>query len=173
MFGAGLLLTSGIAAAGAESGFYLGGSVGSSSMDVSTENVSFNGDDTAYKAFVGYNFGWIPLVDFAVEGSYLDFGSVSSPQISNNDVSITGWDLLGLVGFKLGPVGLFGKAGVIEWSSNSDALQSGLDASGNDPAYGIGLKFTLWSIGVRAEYELFQTDATDIGLASVGATWTF
>jgi hypothetical protein len=170
---AALLLTSGIAAAGAESGLYLGGSLGTTSVDVDTGTVEFDDDDTGYKIFAGYNFGLIPLLDLAVEGSYVDFGEVSSSQIGNADVGITAWDAFGVAGFKLGPIGVFGKVGMIAWESESDAVQEELDDSGSDPAYGIGARFQLGSVSLRAEYEIFDTDAADIDYFSVGAAWTF
>jgi hypothetical protein len=170
---AALLLTSGVAAAGAESGLYLGGSLGTTSVDVDTGTVEFDDDDSGYKIFAGYNFGLIPLLDLAIEGSYVDFGEVSSAEIGNADVGITGWDAFGVAGFKLGPIGVFGKVGMIAWESESDAVQDELDDSGSDPAYGIGASFQLGSLAFRAEYELFDTGDADVDYFSVGAAWTF
>jgi len=168
-----LLLTPGIALAGAESGFYMGGSLGSANLDISTTDVNIDDDDTAYKIFAGYNFGLIPLIDLAVEGSYVDLGEASSVQIGDSNVGVTGWDVFGLAGFKLGPIGLFGKAGFIDWDSESDIFQDQLDDSGTDPAYGIGARFQIGSASVRAEYEWFELDIGDIEYLSVGASWTF
>ena len=70
--GAVLLFLSSLAWAGSESGLYLGGSLGSADLDVSSPTVNFNDDDTGYKIFAGYNFGLIPLIDLAIEGSYVD-----------------------------------------------------------------------------------------------------
>ena len=110
------LLVSGTAWAGGESGLYLGGSVGSAGLDVSDGSVEYDDDDTAYKIFGGYNFGIVPLINLAIEGSYVDFGT-GEGNISGNraETSVTGWDLFGLVGVNLGPVSLFGKAGAIRW----------------------------------------------------------
>lgn len=170
---AALLLMSGIAYAGADSGLYLGGSLGTTSVDVDTGTANFDEEDSGYKIFAGYNFGLFPLIDLAVEGSYVDFGEVSSAQIGNADVGISGWDAFGLAGFNLGPIGLFGKMGMMAWESESDAVQKGLDDSGSDPAYGVGARFQLGSVSLRAEYEIFETDAADIDYFSVGAAWTF
>lgn len=152
--------------AGSESGLYLGGSLGTVSQDVSTADVSFDDDDTGYKIFAGYNLGLIPLIDLAIEGSYVDFGKVTS---SGFDFETTAWSAFGLAGFKLGPIGLFGKLGMFMWDSES----SGGDDSGSDPAYGVGARLQLGSIALRAEYELFDTDTVDIDFFSVGAAWTF
>ena len=174
LFCANLILTlSGTAIAGQESGIYLGGSLGWSGLDVSEEGVDFDDDDYGYKIFAGYNFGIIPLIDVGVEGSYVDFGEASSVQIQNQDVGVTAWDLFGVGCVNLGPVGLFGKVGYAWWNSDSDVFQGILDKSGNDMVYGVGLRFQIGSIAVRAEYELFDTDAVDIDYVSVGASWTF
>lgn len=172
-FAAVLLTTSGIATAGSESGLYLGASLGSSSIDFNVDNVDLNDDDTAYKIFLGYNLGLIPFIDLAIEGSYVDFGSASSIDVGNTDVGVTGLSAFGLAGFKLGPIGLFGKAGFINWDSESDVLQAQLDDSGSDPAYGIGARFQLGSLAIRAEYEIFDIDTVDIDYYSVGVAWTF
>lgn len=168
-----ILSMSGVASAGQESGFYLGGSLGSATIDVSKDSFNFDDDDLGYKIFAGYNFGIIPLIDLGIEGSYVDFGEASSVQILNQDVGVTGWDLFGVGAVNLGPIGVFGKVGQIWWSSDSDVFQAILDKSGNDMAYGIGLRFQLGSLAFRAEYELFDIDVADVDYISAGVSWTF
>ena len=169
-----LLLVSGTAWAGGESGLYLGGSLGSASLDVSDGGVAYDDNDTAYKIFGGYNFGIIPLINLAIEGSYVDFGTARGNVSGNSvDTSVTGWDLFGLVGVNMGPVSLFGKVGAIRWDGESSYLaQSGND-SGTDPAYGVGLQLQLGSFAIRTEYELFTVNKVDIGFASAGVSYTF
>ena len=168
-----LLSLPSLATAGAKSGPYLGASLGQASLDFSTNIVDFSDDDTTYKIFAGYNFGIIPLVDLAIEGSYVDFGEASSSKILNEDVGVTGWDVFALAGFKLGPIGLFAKVGAIYWDSKSDVIPNVLDDSGTDMAYGIGARFQIGPISVRAEYEFFDINIVDVGYYSVGAAWTF
>jgi outer membrane immunogenic protein len=166
------LLVSGTAWAGAESGLYLGASGGSAGIDVSDGTVSYDDSDTAYKIFAGYNFGIIPLINLAVEGSYVDFGTAKGNVLGSTvETSVTGWDLFGLVGVNLGPVSLFGKVGAITWDGKTNYPTSG--DSGTDPAYGVGVQFQISSIAIRAEYELFQLDKVDIGFASAGVSFTF
>lgn len=171
--GLALLAIPGMAIAGAKSGPYIGASVGQASLNFSKGIVDFDDDDTAYKIFAGYNFGVVPLVDLGVEGSYVNFGEASDIEIFDEDVGVTGWDVFGVAGLKLGPFGLFGKIGAIYWDSKSDVIQDVLDDSGTDMAYGIGARFQIGPISVRAEYELFDIDIVDIGYYSVGAAWTF
>jgi len=151
-----------VASAGADSGFYIGGGVGDASVDID----DFDESDSAYKIFGGYNIGFIPLVDFAVEASYVDFGN---PGNSSANVEITGINAFGLAGLSFGPFGVFAKAGMMDWDVDS----SGGSDSGTDPAYGVGARFSLGSFAVRAEYELYDVDRADVEMLSVSAVFTF
>lgn len=155
------------AIAGADSGFYIGGSAG----DATVESGPFDESDSAFKVIGGFNFGIIPLLDVAVEASYVDFGK---PARNNSSIEVTGLDAFGLAGLSFGPFGLFAKAGMISWDADSSAGTVSSSDSGTDPAYGLGARFALGPISVRAEYELFDLkDEVDIELLSVGATYTF
>lgn len=175
-----LMGTSSWAIAGSESGFYIGGSTGTASIDYSENDpdvgeINFDDDDTGYKVFAGYNLGLVPFLNLAVEGSYVDFGSqegeiASIPGFSIDTTAFAGF---GLVGFDLGPVGLFAKAGMFSWDVDFDTPLGSVSESGTDPAYGLGAKVQLGSIAVRAEYELFDLDDIEIDYFSVGASYTF
>ncbi|MEE4639753.1 MAG: outer membrane beta-barrel protein [Wenzhouxiangella sp.] len=178
-----VLLASGLAAVSfpthADSGFYIGGSIGRSLVDADlagagTAPINFDDGDSAWKVFGGLNFDAF-VIDLAVEGGYVDFGGPSE-QVAGNDVrfDLNGWDVFGLAGVELGPVGVFAKAGLIDWSA--DATVNGTRVSGDsgtDPAYGVGLRFSLFSTELRAEYEFFDIDNADVSLLSLGAAWTF
>ncbi len=155
------LLMPATAFAGADSGFYIGAGAGGTSV----KDTGFDESDSGFKAIAGYNIGFIPFVDFAVEGSYVDFGTFGS----SPGVDATGLDAFGLVGLNFGPVGIFAKAGAIKW----DISGTGFSDSGTDPAYGIGARFQLFSISIRAEYEVFQFDTADADMVSVSAIFTF
>ena len=60
-------------AAYADSGFYLGGSLGDASVEV--DDFGFDENDSASKIFGGFIFD-MPVVDFAVEAAYVDLGTV-------------------------------------------------------------------------------------------------
>jgi outer membrane immunogenic protein len=177
-----LLLPAGTA--WADSGFYVGGSVGNAGTDLKFDDgTNFDESDTAWKAYGGFNFDII-VVDLAVEAGYVNFGSPSG----NVDVlgvpTGVGIDLdaltgFGLVGLELGPIGVFAKAGLVSWDAKAslDGIGSEKD-SGTDPAYGIGARFSIGSIELRAEYELFDinvdgTDSSDLSMLSAGLVWTF
>jgi hypothetical protein len=162
--------------AGSDSGPYIGAGVGQASVgdisDIGGQDLSFDGDDTGYKVFAGFNFGLIPLIDLAIEVGYVDFGKPDERQV---EIEIDGWDAFGLIGGKLGPVGVFGKVGFISWDTDA-RVQGGASGGddGTDPAYGLGARLKFGSLEVRAEYELFDIGgADDVSLLSASAAWTF
>jgi outer membrane immunogenic protein len=167
------------ATAYADSGFYIGGSVGRSLLeadisDSDAGSLDFDDGDTAWKGFVGFNIDAF-VIDLAIEGGYVDFGQPTD-RLAGTDVEIdlTGWDVFGLAGVELGPVGVFAKAGFIDWSADASLNGARVASdSGTDPAYGIGVRFSLFSTEVRGEYEYFDLDGTDASLLSLGVAWTF
>lgn len=168
------------ALAGSDSGFYLGASMGSGTLNADlptggATNPEFNGDATAYKAFAGYNFGVVPFLDLAVEGGYVNLGEPGDVvELLPVSASIDGMSAFGLVGVNLGPVGLFAKAGMINW--DAELIVDGLAASdsGSDPAYGVGAKMQFGSLALRLEAERFDIkDINDLYMVSLGLVWTF
>lgn len=175
------LSTTGYTYAGTDSGLYLGGSVGNAEIDYDDnlpefDSIDFKDDDTAYKVFGGYNFGVLPLLDLAVEGGYIDFGTQEqfiNDAFGNQTVGVTGLTVSGLAGLTLGPLGLFGKAGVINWDSDVTNFSFDDANSGTDAAYGVGAKVQLGSFAVRAEYEIFEINNADMAFYSIGGVMTF
>jgi hypothetical protein len=156
-------------AVAADNGIYLGGSVGQSSLEI--DEFSYDADATGYKVIAGWRFiDWL-----AVEGNYVDFGSgdddVEGTKIETEADGIS----LSLVGFlPLGPVDLFARAGAIDWSA--DLSSPGFGSAGDDGTdftYGVGAQFRVWSLSLRAEYEVFEIEDVDVDMISVGVTWTF
>jgi hypothetical protein len=172
-------------AAFADSGFYVGASVGNGTISADVPDVSqggdfnFDEDDFAWKAYGGYNFD-LAVIDLGIEGGYVDLGSPSGTFLGQNvEISATGWDAFGLAGIELGPVGVFVKAGVISWDADIIADVAGFGSitdsdDGTDPAYGAGLRFSFGSFEIRGEYEYFDIDGSDdVYLLSAGLVWTF
>jgi outer membrane immunogenic protein len=162
----------------ADSGFYLGGSIGQAGVEIEDTSgiqpVSFDEDDFAWKAFGGYNFD-LPVVNLAVEGGYVNLGSPSGDLLGlPTIVDVDAFNVFGVLGIDLGPLGIFAKYGMVSWDAEItiDGLSDAED--GSDPAYGVGAKIGIGSVDLRAEYEVFDIeDAEDVSMISVGLVWTF
>jgi len=176
---AALLLLSG--AASADSGFYVGGSVGSATIaaevpDLGTTPFDFDENDFGWKIHGGYLFD-LPVLDLGIEAGYVDLGAPSFDILGDSlTIDVTGLSVFGLAGIDLGPVGVFGKVGMINWDAEVSVSGFGEVASddGSDPAYGVGVRFALGSIEIRGEYEMFDVDDTDdVYMLSAGLVWRF
>jgi hypothetical protein len=159
----------------ADNGIYLGGSVGQSGVEIDEsfegENFSFDTDSTAFKVIAGWRFlDWL-----AVEGNYVDLGSgddtVADTKIESDIDGLS----VSAVGFlPVGPVDLFARVGAINWDAEVSALGESFSDDGTDLTYGVGAQFRVWSLSIRAEYEMFDIDAADtVDMLSLGVTWTF
>jgi hypothetical protein len=170
--------------AGAESGLYLGASVGRTTLaiddvDLDLESFDFEADDTAYKVIVGYRL----LGFLAVEGSYIDFGSLSDSidtieGTASLEAELTGFDAVAMGMLPLGIADLFVKAGVVVWDADLRSALGELSVeesdSGTDLVYGAGAQVRFKGLAVRAEIEFFDVaDADNLYLITVGATYTF
>ena len=162
----------------ADTGFYGGGNIGQAAMAINlvdqVQTFAFDEDNFAWNVYGGFNLGLV-LLDLGVEAGYVDFGGPTGNVLGSQiEVDTNGFDAFGVIGYKLGPIGLFAKAGMISWDveSSIDGLSTSND--GTDPAYGIGAKFGLSSLAIRAEYELFDIgNAEDLSRISVGLVWSF
>ena len=156
----------------ADNGIYLGASVGQSSVEfddnIGGQNLNFDASATGFKAIAGWRFiDWL-----AVEANYVDLGSGDDNGIETDVNGVS----LSAVGFlPVGPVDLFARAGIIDWSGDvkSQTFGNGSD-DGTDLTYGVGAQFRVWSLSIRGEYEIFDIDGPDdLDMISVGVTWTF
>jgi opacity protein-like surface antigen len=164
-------------ASATDNGFYVGLGAGQALVgDLNFDGAeggsrSFDGDDIGFKAFAGFNFAILELVTLGVEGGYVDFGKADDGGV---EVDSNGFDAFGVAGVQLGPIQLFGKAGVVAWDADASDGDGSVSDDGTDPAYGIGAGLQFGSIGVRAEYEYFDIDVIDdVSLISVSALWVF
>ena len=175
---AAVLLVSGPAMA--DSGFYLGGSVGNTALEVNFDDgqggfIPFDESDFSWKLYGGYNFD-LPVINLGVEGGYRSLGGPSATVVSDTvGIDLTAWDVFGVAGFDLGPVTIFGKLGFASWEA--DLTLNGIDLGSEDDqdtAYGLGASFNLGSFQLRAEYEMFDVgDVEDLYMLSAGFVYTF
>jgi OOP family OmpA-OmpF porin len=164
-----------VSAHAGETGLYVGGSVGQSTLKV--DDINFDESDTAYKLFVGYML--LPFL--GVEGGYVDFGSPNRHYSGAGSVEIEtdGWEGYVVGQLPLGPIDLFAKAGVLSYDVNVKTNGPVLgNLSGNDSdevgAYGAGAAIALGPIKVRGEYTYYDVNHVDDSyLLSVGVTYHF
>jgi hypothetical protein len=165
----GLLLAS-TASMAADNGIYLGASLGQANveLDRNVTGLDLDGDDTGFKFIAGIR----PLDWFGIEASYVNFGEVKQGPLSVESDGITGF---GVFFVPVGPVDLFAKGGVISFNTDVKARNFGtIRDDGTEFAYGVGVQFRLLSLGVRAEYEVFDIDNVDeANMLSIGVTYTF
>lgn len=157
--------------AGAESGAYIGAGAGNSNIKGTVDEDDFDLDANGYKLILGYNFGVVPLVDLAVEGSYVDMGEESIGDLSFSQSSFNGF---GLAGLSFGPFGLFAKAGLSAWDADSTSGGLKKTVSGTDPVYGIGARLQIMKVSGRIEFEYYDQDSfDDVYMSSISLLYTF
>jgi opacity protein-like surface antigen len=164
----------------ADSGFYLGGSLGNTALEVNFDDdqggfIPFDESDFSWKLYGGFNFD-LPVINLGVEGGYRSLGGPSTTFASETyGIDITAWDAFGVAGFNLGPVTVFGKLGMVSW--DAELTVAGFDVGSlddQDTAYGLGASFNLGSFQLRAEYEMFDvSDVEDLYMLSAGFVYTF
>jgi hypothetical protein len=169
-----LLLISPLGALAADNGIYLGASIGQANTKLDEGFTDgFDADDTGYKFILGIR----PLDWLGFEASYVDLGQaddrVDGVRLRSDVDGIAAY----AIGFlAVGPVDVFAKGGAITWDASvtSPDLNLSADDDGTDLAFGVGAQFRVWSLSLRAEYEIFDIgSADDVNLLSVGVTWTF
>ena len=160
-----------------DNGIYVGASVGNSSFDLDEGGFDIDDDVTAYKV----NVGWRILDWGGIEANYVDLGEFEGTfdnTVLSGDVGVEadGFNFSGLLFLPIGPVDLFARAGFISWDSEA-RLTGPINASdgddGMDFSYGAGAQFRIWSLSLRAEYEVFDISPEKVDMISVGIMWTF
>jgi hypothetical protein len=151
----------------ADTGFYIGGSLGDSMQQFDADTFDVRSTTTGYK----FAAGWRPLSVLAAELDYTDFGRAYGG-VNYADTDGVGLFALGFLPIPV--VDLYGKLGVVDWRTNAQSPFYGFHRTGTDVGYGFGAGTSWGSIGARIEYERYEVQhATDMGLASVGLIWTF
>jgi hypothetical protein len=155
-------------------GIYIGGGVGSATIEDSASNpagTAFDESDNAFKIFGGYRFDWLPIVSLSGEVGFRDLGKPNAGAVEYN---VDGFDYAALAGLGLGPVELFARLGGMEYDLDKTIGGTKTSFDGSAPVYGVGARFTLFGIGVRAEYENIDIDELDnVEMISVSAFYEF
>ena len=191
------LSSAGIAAA-ADTGFYLGGAIGSSQLKSKDSEIDIggipyrkNGSDMGYKAFVGYNF----TQNIGAEVEYLDLGQQRvkfTPIDRTNDMTLKGFNLSAVGRLPVGNAfELFGKLGLSyianrshEYGTSFLAMEGTPSADNSDHktkvSYGLGVIYNVTKeVGIRGEWQHFDAPAgmhtvsMKSDFFSVGASYSF
>ena len=127
----------------------------------------------------GYSFDLIAF-DLGVEAGYVDFGQPSADVLGVDvEFDTTGFNLFGVAGFDIGPVGVFAKLGYVSWDIEATIAAQGLPPEsvsddGSDLAYGAGVRFGLGALEVRGEFEVYDIDDTeDVSMVSASLVYHF
>jgi hypothetical protein len=154
-------------------GFYVGASIGQSRFDDSFSINDLDREDKSWKALVGWRFA----DQFALEGSYVDFGESTAPGalgVNPFAQEAKAW-MLQAVGYLPIPyVDLFAKLG----AARVDAEGGGANLPGvkdrtTEFAYGWGVQWRWRTLAIRGEYERLDADVVgDLNMVSLGVTYT-
>lgn len=179
-----LLLPFGTAKA-ADSGVFIGGSVGQAALDLpAIAGLDLDAGNTAWKLILGYIFEAGP-VNLGVEGGYVDLGGPSlGDSRASAHIESSGFNGFGAAGIEIGPFDAFAKVGAVAWdvearisgSAIDDAIPVNGSHSGTDVAIGVGVGFSLNKVRFRAEYERYEIDipgSDSIDMWSVGVVYRF
>jgi hypothetical protein len=168
--GAFSLIAAAPSAQAADNGFYLGAGITQTEFDVDGIGEG-ELDDNSFKLIAGFR----PLDWLAVEANYIDLGSDAGLDTSAITVSALALAEVGIVDF-------YGRLGLARWDADLDTGGFGnFSDEGWEPTYGVGIGVHFGSIGVRAEYEMFNANLfedeadldTDVSTISLSFTYTF
>ena len=158
-------------AAAADNGFYIGAGITQTEFDI--DGFGSEGlDDNSFKVIVGFR----PLNWLAVEANYIDLGgqSFEDPDFGDVSVDTTAITVSGLAIAEVGVIDLYARLGFANWKIDLDTDAFGSESDdGWEPTYGVGVGAHFGSLGVRAEYETFSAEDTDIDTLSLSFTYTF
>lgn len=156
-----------------DSGLYLGGGIGQFNIEGDVDNVNFEGDDDAYKLFVGWRLNKFISFEF----DYIDFGTASDSNAGLNiNADVKGYAPYVIGTLPLGPFELFAKAGYLFYDFDVEVEGLGSDdSSDEDLVYGVGAGLTLFEhLHARVEYEIIDIgEADDADAIWLSAAWRF
>ena len=175
-----LILT--LATPAAMAGGYVGAGVGQSSFSTKEDltNIDVSDNTTGWKVFGGWTF----MKFFALEASYVEFGSVED---KSGGVTVkteaTAYDAFAVGKIPIAFVEPFVKIGYASVDSKATVSGSGSASDqGWDLAYGVGVGFNFAKkLHVRVEYEMYDISPnyggvepeSDLTMLSASAAWRF
>ena len=160
----------------ADGNWFVGGSIGSSTIDDTIETIPVDTDSTSIRLYGGYEFN----KHFAIEFGYLDFGEFTeSLQIDGSPVELSAE----ADGFTLSVVGtlplsdrfsLHGTVGSFFWDGDTSFNGIADDPGDTNLFLGVGANFSLTtSLSIRAEFANYELEETDAQVLSLGLAYRF
>jgi hypothetical protein len=156
--------------------FYFGAGIGntffSSEIDDALDEIQeIDENSTGWKIFGGFRGPKI----IGIEGGYRDFGEVGANVSGETfETKTTGWDVEALGRLEISVVDVFGKAGVMFWSTDASLGSDTSDESGTDFLWGIGAGARLGPVGARLEWESVEIGGpVNLSMVTLSATLGF
>jgi opacity protein-like surface antigen len=169
-----LLGTAAVGAAEVNPGFYVGAAVLKSHFDSDNFNAGeIDTHDNGWKLLGGFRAS----PNFGFEMAYTDFGNSNAPSVVAGGpyrADAHAWSAFALGIYPAGPVDLFVKAGAARIKADGNVGAVLFDDKATEFAYGAGVQFNAGRLGIRAEYEKFNTNVIgDLDIISLGVNFTF
>ncbi len=163
--------------ASADSGPYLGASIGSTTIDEDFDGTRLDTDSMAYRFVGGFQMGDV----LGLEVGYQDFGNmdelvVIGPISSLTRLSAAGWTIGGTLGLPItDQVSIFGRAGVFYWDANITIDGIPIDVPQDDnPYYGAGARVNLSpNLSLVGDWSRYELDNVDTDVISLGLLYQF
>lgn len=154
-----LALASFAGSVAADSLIYGGAMIGQSDYD----------GESATSAEIHIGTGLLPFI--GVEGGYIDHGDFD---IGANKLSANSIYAAVRPSIDLGPLHVYGRAGVHSWETELNASGTKTKDDGVDPMYGIGVEyFLIGPVALGAAYHVYKMDKEDVKTVSLTATFHF
>jgi len=169
-------------------GGYLGASFGSTEVDLDAitpgAGTTLDDEDSGYKIYGGYNLN----ENFALEGSYVDFGEIAmiaptgaqfiasgvllqATTDINLSASSDAFTFAGVGKMDVGIGNIFGKLGLAMWDSETTSNIAAFNTTddGTDLFFGFGIDIGVTeALVARFEYEMYELDDDEVDMMSLG-----
>lgn len=161
----------------ADTGPFIGATIGSSHLEEDFSGFSLDTDATAYRFFAGFQFGDI----LGIEAGYHSFGDFSETidaggLLISTDIRADGWTAGGTLGLPLSDqVSLFGRAGIFVWDADVEIDGLSVSVPGDEnPYYGGGVRFDFTpNLSLIADWTRYELEPIESDVVSIGFQYRF
>lgn len=160
---AAMTLSAGAMAQQADTGWYVGASIGQSDLEIDK--------DTAWKVSAGYQLNR----NLSVELGYTNLGEVSETVLGvTASAEATAWEVIGVYKFPVAnQFSIYGLAGIAMVEAEATALGVTASDDSTELTFGVGAQYDFSrNMGVRAQWQRYGADE-DIDVISLGVVIKF